>query len=89
MTEVHPLPPEVADERDRCAFIAERFAYRWRQAARKVRKDGTRRGWLGRRYVSEKAERDARRIENAATSFDAIAYAIRRGFDLPERKPKR
>lgn len=78
---------EVLDERDRCAFIAESLARRWRASALKLRRDGERRGLFGHRYVHPTCEKLAREIESAAAGLDAVVYCIRRGYDLPERKP--
>lgn len=81
------MTPDIADERDRCAFIAEDLARRWRASATKIRKEGERRGLFGGRYTDPKWERVARDIEAGAAGLDAVAYCIRRGYDIPERKP--
>lgn len=68
---------QVADERERCASIADDLAGRWAASAAKIRLHGTRKPWFGKPYVLPRAERDAKSIDAAVDGMRAVAMLIR------------
>jgi hypothetical protein len=73
----------LADERERCALLAEDLAGRWERSAAKFRIDGTfNYGWLGRKKsVIPSVERAAKDTEAAAHGLRTVARGIREGWD--------
>lgn len=81
----------IADERERCALLAETLAERWEASAAGLRKRGgywSRSIWPPFRkvwFVMAKWEQAARDTEAAANGLRTIAEGCRKGWD--PRKP--
>jgi hypothetical protein len=80
---------EIEAERERAASIADGLAERWEASAARLRQRGVSRFfWIGPRYVTPQADKDAKGIEAAAHGLRTVARLIREGVEIDHDSAK-